>query len=58
MDLTKDEMENNHHVQKRNAIWHEEEPKSEICAVKSVIIKGAQYHFRTKLFERGNKTNT
>ena len=35
MDPTKDEMENNHHVQKRNVLWHEEEPKSEKCAVQS-----------------------
>ena len=29
MDPTKDEMENNDHVQKRNELWHDEEPKSE-----------------------------
>ena len=39
MDLTKDEMENNHHVQKRNAIWHEEEPKSEKVQLNLKLLK-------------------
>ena len=39
MDPTKDEMENNHHVQKKNVIWHEEEPKSEMVQLSLKLIK-------------------
>ena len=39
MEPTKNEMGNNHHVQKRNVLRHEEEPKSEKVQLNLKLLK-------------------
>ena len=39
MEPTKNEMGNNHHVQKRNVLRHEEEPKSEKVQLNPKLLK-------------------